>query len=78
MKAWTRKGLVDLYLLAFIHIDSRQVWVSTCAQHPTKDWVCQQARNFLMHVEDAGLEAGRVISDPGGELVKKLDFKHTI
>lgn len=73
VKAWTRYGLVDLYLLAFIHIDSRRVWVSPCTQHPTQDWVCQQARNFLMHVEDAGLETGRLLRDRDGKFVTMFD-----
>jgi putative transposase len=73
VKAWTRRGLVDLYLLTFIHIDSRRVWVSPCTVHPTGSWVCQQARNFLMDVEDAGLEAGRLIHDRDGKFVTMFD-----
>ena len=35
-KTWTRKGLVDVYLLLFfIHIDSRRVFVSGITANPT-------------------------------------------
>ncbi|MEO0513842.1 MAG: integrase core domain-containing protein [Planctomycetota bacterium] len=67
VKAWTPKGLRQMHLLAFVQVETRQVWVSPCTLHPTKDWVAQQARNFLMHVESTGL--------PGDLLLRVRDGK---
>lgn len=57
------QGLKQMYLLAFIQIETRQVWVSPCTLHPNREWMAQQARNFLMHVDEAGLEAGQLKYD---------------
>ncbi len=35
-----------LYILFFIEVRSRQVFVACCTQHPTETWVTQQARNL--------------------------------
>lgn len=47
-KTWTLGGLVDMYLLVFIHIGSRRVWISAATAHPDSAWVAQQARNVCM------------------------------
>ena len=51
-RKWTIKGMVDLYFMVFIHLGSRQIWVSPCAASPSGDWTAQQARNFSMHLQD--------------------------
>lgn len=55
VKALTKAGFVDLYLLAFIHLGTRRAWISPCTAHPDSAWVTQQGRNLLMHAEDVGL-----------------------
>ena len=50
-RKWTIKGMVDLYLLVFIHIEARRIWVSPCTAHPTGNWTAQRARNVTMYVE---------------------------
>lgn len=52
---WTAKGLVDVYLLVFLHLGSRRVWISPSTVQPDSAWVSLQARNFLMVAEDMGL-----------------------
>ena len=52
---WTGKGLVDVYLLVFLHLGSRRVWISPSTVQPDSAWVSLQARNFLMVAEDMGL-----------------------
>ena len=53
-RKWTIKGMVDLYFLVFIHVETRRIWVSPCAANPTGEWTTQQARNFQMHLQDEG------------------------
>ncbi len=47
-KTWTLNGLIDMYLLIFIHVGSRRVWISSATAHPDSAWVAQQARNVCM------------------------------
>ena len=51
-RKWTIKGMVGLYFMVFIHLGSRQIWVSPCTASPSGDWTAQQARNFSMHLQD--------------------------
>ena len=62
-KVWTLRGHIDYYLLFFIHLETRRVFMSSATAHPTGPWMAQQARNFLMQAEDAGLPASHVIHD---------------
>jgi len=52
---WTAKGVVDVYLLVFLHLGTRRVWISPSTAQPDSAWVSLQARNFLMVTEDMGL-----------------------
>ncbi|MBT8207294.1 MAG: hypothetical protein KJO18_03385, partial [Acidimicrobiia bacterium] len=49
VRTWTMRGRIDLYLLIFIHVASRRVFVSPATANPGADWTEQQARNFTMH-----------------------------
>jgi putative transposase len=40
-KKWTVRGLVDVYFIVFIHLGSRQIWISPCAENPSSDWTSQ-------------------------------------
>ena len=68
-KIWTTGGLVDYYVLFFLHVGSRRVIVTGMTAHPEAQWVLQQARNFV------------VLTDPDAEppthLIHDLDTKFT-
>ena len=70
VKSWTLHGLVDIYLLVFIHIGSRRVWVSPPTAHPTGVWTSQQARNALMQLE-------RIVESQPTVLLRDRDTKFT-
>jgi putative transposase len=55
-RKWTIRGMVDLYFLIFIHIETRRIWVSPCTTNPNGQWTAQQARNFQMHLQDENLQ----------------------
>ena len=73
VKVWTAKGRKPMFLLAFIQIETRQVWVSPSTLHPTKDWLAQQARNFLMHIGSQGLPADRLLRDRDSKFASMFD-----
>ena len=41
-----------IYVLFFIGVGSRRVWLAACTPHPTADWVVQQARNLMMDLQE--------------------------
>ena len=70
---WTAKGLVDVYLLVFLHLGSRRVWISPSTVQPDSAWVSLQARNFLMVAEDMGLPPEYVMRDNDAKFSAQFD-----
>ncbi len=62
-KIWTLGGLVDYYILFFIHLETRQVIAYPATAQPDGEWVAQQAKNFIQDAEAEGLEIGHLIHD---------------
>jgi len=51
-KVWTLGGLVDFFILFFIHVDTRKVHVAGITATPDGGWMAQQARNMCMFFDD--------------------------
>ena len=51
-KVWTKVGLVDYFVLFFIHVDTRKVYVAGITARPDAVWMAQQARNLCMVSDD--------------------------
>ena len=47
-KVWTVRGLVDVFVLFFLHVGTRRVHVAGISAQPDRAWVTQQARNVSM------------------------------
>jgi putative transposase len=62
-QVWILKGLREYFVLAFIHVDTRKVFVSTATAHPNSEWVVEQANAFCRHVETEGAQADLVFHD---------------
>jgi putative transposase len=73
VKSFTTKGVVDLYLLFFIHIGSRKVFVSSPTTSPDSAWVTQQARNLSMEMEDNGQNSSMLIIDHDTKFTGSFD-----
>lgn len=72
-KKWTMKGLVDVYFMVFIHIGTRQIWISPCTEKPNGEWTTQQGRNFQMHVDDNDLKCEMLMRDRDRKYVDSFD-----
>ncbi len=72
-KVWTLGGLVEMYVLAFIHVGSRRVWVSSPTAHPDGRWVAQQARNVCMEFAEEEHKPTDIIHDADTKFTKQFD-----
>ena len=69
----TWKGKVDAFVLVFIHLGSRRVFMTPATFHPNEKWLLQQARNASMWLEDIGVEASHLIRDRDGKFAASFD-----
>ena len=70
---WTPTGRHWAYILLFIHLGSRKVFVSSSTYHPDAEWIQQQARNVTMWAEDEGLELRFLIRDRDSKFTEAFD-----
>jgi len=72
-KVLTIKGFRDLFLLVFIHVETRRVFIAPSTFHPNEAWVNEQAQAFLQHVEETGLETTIVMHDRDTKFTASFD-----
>ena len=70
---WTPLGKRTAYVLAFIHLGSRKVFLSSSTYHPTGEWMQQQARNVSMWAEDEGIDMRFLIHDRDAKYTEAFD-----
>jgi len=70
---WTPLGRKTAYVLAFIHLGSRKVFLSPSTFNPTGEWMQQQARNVSMWAEDEGIDARFLIHDHDSKFTAAFD-----
>ncbi len=58
-----------LYVLFFIDLERRKVFLAGVTEHPIGSWVTQQARNLAMTLEDEGRVVKFLIRDRDAKLV---------
>jgi putative transposase len=73
VRSATLRGFVDLYVLFFIHIGSRRVFVSGVTANPDSAWVAQQARNATMEMADWGLPGRFLLLDHNAKFTRDFD-----
>jgi len=59
----TAEGIRQCFVLAFLHIATRKVFLTPCTFKPDAVWMQKQAHDFLKHVKEEGLRAEIVLRD---------------
>ena len=70
---WTPLGKRTAYVLSFIHLGSRKVFLSPSTCNPTDEWMRQQARNVSMWAEDEGIDVRFLLHDHDVKFTKAYD-----
>jgi hypothetical protein len=67
-------GFVDLYVLFFIHIGSRQVFVTGVTANPDATQVAQQSRNASMQMAECEGPASLHLVDHDAKLARAFEW----
>jgi putative transposase len=70
---WTPFGKKTAFVLAFIHLGSRKVFLSPSTSNPNGEWMQQQARNLSMWAEDEGIDVRFLIHDRDSKFTEAFD-----
>ena len=70
---WTPIGRKTAYILAFIHLGSRKVFVSPSTLNPTDQWMRQQARNASMWADEEAIDVRFLIHDRDSKFTEAFD-----
>jgi len=66
------EGLRQFFLLAFLNIAMRRVFVTLCTFKPDSAWMSRQADAFLEHVKQESMEVTILARDNDGMYVKEF------
>ena len=69
----TADGLRQCFVLAFLHVQSRRVFVTPATFTPDAAWMQRQAQGFIAHAKEQGLKAEIVLRDRDDKYVTDFD-----
>ena len=69
----TAAGVRQCFVLAFIHVQSRRVWLSPCTFAPDAPWMVRQAEALAAHAGREGLQLATVLRDRDGRYAGQFD-----
>jgi hypothetical protein len=62
-----------MYVLFFIEVERRLVWLGGVSPHPTGEWVTQQARNLAMALGERTAQIKVLVRDRDAKFVASFD-----
>jgi putative transposase len=65
--------LQTVFVLFFIELQTRRVFVAGCTEHPSAAWVTQQARNLVWHLHEAERRPTLLIHDRDAKFPAAFD-----
>ena len=71
-RSLTPKGFRDLFVIVFLHVGSRRVFITPATAHPNDAWVQKQASDFLKHVKKTKLPAEVLMHDRDTKFTAKF------
>jgi putative transposase len=72
-KVLTLRGVREFFVIAFLHVGSRKVFVTKATEHPTAAWVKEQVEAFAGSLPAARLEARIIFHDRDGKFGGAFD-----
>jgi transposase InsO family protein len=66
-------ALTRMYVLFFIELERRLVWLGGVSPHPTGEWVTQQARNLAMTLGERTAQIKVLVRDRDSKFVASFD-----
>jgi len=72
-RIWTMGGLVEVFVLFFLHVGSRRVEIVGMTTYPDQAWMTQQARNIAMIFGEQTIKPQYLIRDNDGKFVPQFD-----
>lgn len=73
VRTLAKSGFRDLFLLVFLHVDSRRVFLSPATAHPNEAWVCDQPQAFVKHAKQTQLGVDIVMHDRDAKFTATFD-----
>jgi len=72
-RIWTATGLRDVFVLVFLHVGTRRVFVTPTTTNPTDAWVREQTRQYLQHARTERLPIKLFFHDNDTKFTKAVD-----
>ena len=66
-KVVSKTGLRDLFVLVFLHVETRRVLITPSTYTPDEKWMIEQAEAFVRHTKSAGLRCKILMHDNDGK-----------
>ena len=72
-RVWTAKGLRDVFVLVFLHVETRRAYITPATHNPDETWVRTQTDAFLDHAKNEKLPVTMLFHDRDTKFTKALD-----